>query len=105
MMSYCSEKHNELVCRCRWLVGCSHSEYIYFKCLYQSMQLCAAQCVWFTVNLQWFPGAHQEVVTRELAEHCLVVRTDQENSGSVHSTGAGIDNLAGMVEQSGQCGL
>ena len=26
-------------------------------------------------------------------------------SGSVHSTGAGIDNLAGMVEQSGQCGL
>ena len=51
------------------------------------------QCVWFTINLQWFPGAHQEVVTRELAEHWLVVRTDQENSGSVHSTGAGIDNL------------
>ena len=44
-------------------------------------------------------------MTRELAEHWLVVRTDQENSGSVHSTGAGIDNLAGMVEQSGQCGL
>ena len=65
----------------------------------------AVQCVWFTINLQWFPGAHQEVVTRELAEHWLVVSTDQENSGSVHSTGAGIDNLAGMVEQSGQCGL
>ena len=48
---------------------------------------------WRTINLQWFPGAHQEVVTRELAEHWLVVRTDQENSGSVHSTGAGIDNL------------
>ena len=45
------------------------------------------------------------MVTRELAEHWLVVRTDQENSGSVHSMGAGIDNLAGMVEQSGQCGL
>ena len=44
----------------------------------------AVQCVWFTINLQWFPGAHQEVVTRELAEHWLVVRTDQENSGSVH---------------------
>ena len=44
----------------------------------------AEQCVWFTINLQWFPGAHQEVVTRELAEHWLVVRTDQENSGSVH---------------------
>ena len=40
-------------------------------------------------------------MTRELAEHWLVVRTDQENSGSVHSKGAGIDNLAGMVEQSG----
>ena len=36
-------------------------------------------------------------MTRELAEHWLVVRTDQENSGSVHSTGAGIDNLAGNV--------
>ena len=44
----------------------------------------AVQCVWFTINLQWFPGAHHEVVTRELAEHWLVVRTDQENSGSVH---------------------
>ena len=63
------------------------------------------QCI-PSINLQWFPGAHQEVVTRELAEHCIAgVRTDQENSGSVHSTGARIDNLAGMVEQSGQCGL
>ena len=82
-----------------WMVGCfiRHCEY--------TLSVNAVQCVWFTINLQWFPGAHQEVVTRELAEHWLVVRTDQENSGSVHSTGAGIDNLAGMVEQSGQCGL
>ena len=76
MMGCCSEKHNELVCRCGWLVVLIVN--ICFKCLYQSMQLCAVQCVWFTINLQWFPGAHQEVVTRELAEHWLVVRTDQE---------------------------
>ena len=79
-----------------WLFFCKTN------CEY-TLSVNAVQCVWFTINLQWFPGAHQEVVTRELAEHWLVVRTDQENSGSVHSTGAGIDNLAGMVEQSGQC--
>ena len=101
MMGCCSEKHNELVCR---LFDLIRHEYI--------LSVCTTQCSHVQYSVyglpsisRWFPGAHQEVVTRELAEHWLVVRTDQENSGSVHSTGAGIDNLAGMVEQSGQCGL